>query len=131
MSHNTLDSSGSTSAEPLQPLTDRVRARVTEVSLALDRRARASRQSSKRTRKTRATSLAAASPESPEATREARSIGAVFHELGDAHRQYRLRTGQHVPTALRDAARAFKQAPSLSSLVVVAAFLDDAGILGW
>jgi acetyl-CoA carboxylase alpha subunit len=69
--------------------------------------------------------------QSPEAAREARSIRVVFHELGDAHRQYRLRTGQRVPEALRDAARVFKQAPSLTSLVPVAAFLDEAGILSW
>ena len=39
--------------------------------------------------------------------------------------------GKRVPEALRDAARAFKQAPSLTALVPVAAFLDEAGILSW
>jgi hypothetical protein len=131
MADKSLHKSGSTPTEPNHPLTDRVRARVAEVGLALDRRARASGVRAKRPRKTRGASLAAVPAQSPEATREARSIRVVFHELGDAHRQYRLRTGQRVPEALRDAARAFKQAPSLTALVPVAAFLDEAGILSW
>lgn len=131
MADKPRQSSGSAPGEPLQPLTDRVKARVTEVGLALDRRARASSPKAKRPRKTRAGSLGAAPAQSADAAREARSIRMVFHELGDAHRQYRLRTGQRVPIALRDAARTFKQAPNLSSLVLVAAFLDEAGILHW
>jgi hypothetical protein len=36
-----------------------------------------------------------------------------------------------VTPALRDAARAFKQEPSLLSLVPVAGFLDDLKLLEW
>jgi hypothetical protein len=55
----------------------------------------------------------------------------IFRELGDAHRRYRLRTRIPGTPALRAAAYAFKQEPSVLSLVPVAAFLDDLGILPW
>jgi len=131
MAEKSPSSNGSKSTEPLQPLTERVRARVAEVGLALEDRARAGGRKIRRIPKTRQASSAKPQMHNPEAAREAQSIRVVFHELGDAHRQYRLRTGQHIPTALRDAGRAFKEAPNLSSLVLVAAFLDDAGILAW
>jgi hypothetical protein len=51
--------------------------------------------------------------------------------MGHTHRQHRLRTGQHVPIPLREAARAFRAQPSLESLVLVAAFLDEDGLLAW
>ena len=66
-----------------------------------------------------------------DAEREARSLRQVFLELGDAHRRHRQQTGQHASPALRDAAWAFKKAPSLTSLAVVAGFLDEDGLLGW
>ena len=122
--------SGSISAERPQSLSDRVRARVTEVGLTLDERARAARPKTQRPRKSRAPTLLTAS-QAPEMAREARSLRRVFTEFGDAHRQYRLRTGQHTSPALREAAYAFKRAPSLTSLVVVAAFLDEDGLLEW
>jgi hypothetical protein len=98
----------SDATQPALPhsLTERVQTRVTEARLALGRRHTA-RQ------------------------REARSLRRVFLELGDVHRQYRQRTGQHGSPALREAANAFKQAPSLTSLTAVAAFLDEDGILEW
>ena len=99
-------SSGTNPAELPHSLTERVQTRVTEARLALGRR-HTPRQ------------------------REARSLRRVFLELGDTHRQYRQRTGLHASPALRDAAHAFKQAPSLSSLTAVAAFLDEDGILEW
>jgi hypothetical protein len=55
----------------------------------------------------------------------------VFNELAVTHRQFRLRSGQHASPALREAARAFKDSPSLPSLVVVAAFLEEDGLLEW
>jgi hypothetical protein len=63
--------------------------------------------------------------------RERACMRAVFHELGDAHRGYRTRTGNTVSPALRAATAAFKLEPSLLSLVPVAAFLDELGILAW
>jgi hypothetical protein len=55
----------------------------------------------------------------------------VFNELAVTHRQFRLRSGQHASPALREAAQAFKEAPSLPSLVMVAAFLEEDGLLEW
>lgn len=123
--------SGSISAERPQSLSDRVRARVTEVGLTLDERTRAARPKAQRPRKSRAPTLLTASSQPPELAREARSLRRVFTEFGDAHRQYRLRTGQHTSPALREAAQTFKKAPSLTSLVAVAAFLDEDGLLEW
>jgi hypothetical protein len=108
---------------------ERVQARVAEVGLALDR-ARAARRPSPR-RRQRSAALSSVTPRAPEAEREARALRRIFLELGDAHREYRLRTGQHASPALRDAAFAFKRAPSLTSLAVVAGMLDEAGILAW
>jgi hypothetical protein len=42
-----------------------------------------------------------------------------------------MRTGQAVPASLKEAARNFKQAPSLTSLVTVAGYLDELGLLEW
>jgi hypothetical protein len=131
MPNVTSDSSSSLSPDPIQPLADRVRARVAEIDSALDRRARASRPKAKRARPLRAASLPSATPQVPAQSREVRSLRRVFHELAVTHRQYRTRTGDHVTPALRDAARAFQSAPSLPSLVVVAAFLEETGLLAW
>lgn len=128
MSDSTPHSAGSQPAEPPHALIERVQARVAEVGLALDRRSTAQRAG--RGRRQRATAASSAGSTAA-ATREARSLRQVFLELGDAHRQHRLRTGQHGSPALRDAAHAFKRAPSLTSLAVVAGMLDEVGILGW
>ena len=130
MSDTTPHSPGSQPAEPPHALMERVQARVAEVGLALDRRSTAQRRVV-RSRRPRPAAGASATDPTPEATREARSLRQVFLELGDAHRQHRLRTGQHGSPALRDAAIAFKRAPSLTSLAVVAGMLDEVGILGW
>jgi hypothetical protein len=130
--------SDSTPSTAIHPLALRVQARVAEVGLALDQRARASRPRAKRARpmKTEATPLktallqgSAVNPPAP--TREASSLRRVFNELAITHRQFRLRSGQHASPALRDAARVFKEAPSFPSLVVVAAFLEEDGLLEW
>ena len=118
---------GQSSNGSTHPLADRVQARVAEVGLALDQRARASRPRSKRTRAAGLTSAAPATPP----TREASSLRRVFNELAVTHRQFRLRSGQHASPGLREAARAFKDSPSLPSLVVVAAFLEEDGLLEW
>jgi hypothetical protein len=118
--------SGSSPNGSAHPLADRVQARVAEVGLSLDQRARASRPRSKRTR-TPSTSA----PQAVPPTREASSLRRVFNELAVTHRQFRLRSGQHASPGLREAARVFKEAPSLPSLVVVAAFLEEDGLLEW
>ncbi len=63
--------------------------------------------------------------------RERRSLGRVFHELGDTHRQYREQTGQRVSPGLKQAAGEFKKEQSIVTLVAVAAFLDADGLLAW
>jgi hypothetical protein len=123
--------SGSSPNGSAHPLADRVQARVAEVGLTLDQRARASRPRSKRPRTTQSTPTSASAPQAVPPTREASSLRRVFNELAVTHRQFRLRSGQHASPALREAARVFKEAPSLPSLVVVAAFLEEDGLLEW
>jgi len=122
--------SGSTPSTAIHPLAERVQARVSEVGLALDQRARASRPRAKRPKAPKADLPLATTAHIPP-TREASSLRRVFNELAITHRQFRLRSGQHASPALRDAARVFKEAPSFPSLVLVAAFLEEDGLLEW
>jgi hypothetical protein len=116
--------SGSSPNGSAHPLSERVQARVAEVGQALDQRARASRPRSKRPK------VQATAPASGPG-REASSLRRVFNELAVTHRQFRLRSGQHASPALREAAQAFKESPSIPSLVAVAAFLEEDGLLEW
>ena len=121
----------STPAEAPRSLTDRVSERVAEAGLALDRRASATRPKSSRARRAHRGDSALQPLGNQDELRAARSLRRVFHDLGTTYRSYRRRTGQPVLTPLRDAAYAFKRDPSLTSLVTVAAYLDDLAILGW
>jgi hypothetical protein len=123
--------SGATPSNPIHPLAQRVQARVAEVGLALDQRARATRPRAKRPKTAKTEPPASLTVHTPASTREASSLRRVFNELAITHRQFRLRSGQHASPALRDAARVFKEAPSFPSLVVVAAFLEEDGLLEW
>lgn len=111
--------SGLTPAQ--RSLLERVRARVQTVHYALQRR------------DNMAVPPAGASAGGGAAplTHEMRALRLVYHTLGQEHRRYRERTGQSVPPALKAAALAFKREPSLVSLVPVAGFLDDLGLLKW
>ena len=128
---------GSTPSTAIHPLAERVQARVVEVGLALDQRARASRPRAKRAKppktepRPKTELLQAPRAQTPAPTREASSLRRVFNELAITHRQFRLRSGQHASPELRDAARVFKEAPSFPSLVLVAAFLEEDGLLEW
>jgi len=118
----------SKAAEPVRPLTDRVSDRVAAASQVLDRRSGATR--SKRPGRPRAApsaSLAGATDE----TRLNSSLRMVFREMGDAHREYRHRTGEPTSSTVREAANVFKKQQDFASLVAVAATLDELGILGW
>jgi hypothetical protein len=121
----------SASASPTDALAERVRNRLTLAGLAFDRRAAASRPKARRRKTARTADLAVEHPATPIHSRERACLRAVFHEMGDAHRGYRARTGHTVTPALRAATTAFKLEPSLVSLVPVAAFLDELGILAW
>jgi hypothetical protein len=118
-----IDSVG---GEVPETLTARVLARVKVARLAVDRRANATRSRSTRPRRARP-----ASPDAPrlEEVRESQSLKRVFHDLGVTYRCYRSQTGGRVTAGLRDAAYNFREAPSLASLVAVAAFLDERDLL--
>ena len=131
MPNDTPRPSTSATDEFPQSLTDRVIARVSDAGLAVDRRASASRPKSRRSRPALARPTLASGPQSPEEVRQTRSLRRVFHDLGNSYRRYRRRTGEPVKPALREAAVKFREAPSLTSLVSVAAFLDEMEILTW
>ena len=124
---NPTHSSGSSAAEPSQSLTERVRARVANARLAADERANAS------SRKPRRRAVAAASTESdsPSADelRDYESLKRVFRDMGISYRRYRSQTREPVVPGLRDAAYTFRAEPSLTSLVAVAAYLDELDLL--
>jgi len=63
--------------------------------------------------------------------RELRALRRVFREMGRTQRSTRRQTGQAPSPVVREAARAFRRDPSLSSLVLVAASLDEVGLLAW
>jgi hypothetical protein len=112
---------------------DRVEQRLILAGFAFDRRLGASRPRNQR-RKTKpalAPSVETATPAAPVDPRERACLRMVFRDLGDAHRQYRARTGMTGTPALRAAANAFKLEPSVGRLVPVATQLDELGILGW
>jgi hypothetical protein len=131
MSNDTPRRGASAPGELPESLTARVAARVTDAGLAVDRRASASRPKSRRSRPAATGTLQAPVSQTPEELRERQSLRRVFHDLGHSYRRYRRRTGEPVRPALREAAYKFRQEPSLTSLVSVAAFLDELEILTW
>lgn len=112
-------------------LTERVRQRVTLAGQAFDRRSTASRPKSRRKKTAQPAEQGNGHAGEPVRTKEQVCLRAVFHELGDAHRAYRARTGQTVTPSLRAATNAFKLDPTLLTLVPVAAYLDELDILAW
>jgi hypothetical protein len=126
----TESTGGAASGSTPAAIADRVEQRLILAGLAFDRRHGAVRP--KRRTKPRTPTLL--NPEvalDPEHARERACLRIVFRDLGDAHRRYRTRTGVPGTPALRAAAHAFKAEPSVVSLVPVAAFLDELGILAW
>ena len=103
-------------------LLERVRTRVSSAHRALERRDIASpaRPKSRSAQKLPGST-----------TPEFRALRVVFRTLGKTYRHHRERTGDQVLPALQAAARAFKREPSVFSLVPVAGFLDDMGLLEW
>jgi hypothetical protein len=77
--------------------------------------------------------VAAASTESdsPSADelRDYESLKRVFRDMGISYRRYRSQTREPVVPGLRDAAYTFRAEPSLTSLVAVAAYLDELDLL--
>jgi hypothetical protein len=124
---NPTQSSGSSAAEPSPTLTERVQARVASARLAADERANASPQ--KPRRRPAAPSLTDSGSPSADELRDYESLKRVFREMGISYRRYRSQTREPVVPGLRDAAYTFRAEPSLTSLVAVAAYLDDLDLL--
>ncbi len=94
------------SADRSQSMADEVRDRVTAAETAL-----------------------AHAPTIPGRPRPTRALWRVFHDLGTTSRQLRRETGAPPVPAVRDAAQAFRRAPSLANLLAVATLLNEHGLL--
>jgi hypothetical protein len=125
---NPTHSSGSSAAEPSQTLTERVQARVANARLAADERATASPQKARRRRPASPGLTDSDSPNADE-LRDYESLKRVFRDMGISYRRYRSQTREPVVPGLRDAAYTFRAEPSLTSLVAVAAYLDELDLL--
>ena len=114
-------------------LTDRVKDRVAKVEAELERREGTAVAKTPKASKRRTPSLGsvAAASRNGDGEREARSLNRVYGELKTTYQQYRKQTGRSAVPELREAVQAFKKGPSLTSLVGVAAFLDDRSLLTW
>lgn len=129
MSNDSPRSSSSGAVEPSQTLTDRILARVADARLAADQRPNTtSRDKSRRRRPATLRSPDGDSPSSDQVL-ESQSLKRVFRDLGMSYRRYRSQTGEPVVPGLRDAAYSFRAEPSLTSLVAVAAYLDELDLL--
>ena len=113
------------------PLTARVRLRVEHASRLLDRPAPGARSRKSKLKNTRL-SMSTAGPEADSAAvKERRSLLHVYRELRSTYRRHRRVTGQAAVPALKGAVHGFQRGPSLPGLVLVAAFLDERGLLPW
>jgi hypothetical protein len=110
-------------------IVDRLSDRLSVARAAFDRRHNATPPN----RRPSARVMPTMSPYDPDMiqTRERAVLRSVFRELGETHRQYRFRTGNHGTPELRAAAIAFKGAPSEVSLLPVATMLDELKLLPW
>jgi hypothetical protein len=134
MSNDMPNRSDSTPTSPSQTLSDRVKGRVSEARLALDHGASKAVPKPKSLRPTRPTRLARPASHlkaGSQDERDTRSLEQVYFELRATYQRYRRETGKPPVPELRDAVHAFKLGPSLTSLVSVATFLDDRGLLAW
>jgi hypothetical protein len=108
-----------------ETVSQRMLARVNVARRAVDQRAKATRPRLQGRR---------ARPSDPAAPivkdgRETQSLKRVFRDLGVVYRRYRRRIGGPVAPGLRAANDRFLAAPSLASLVAVAAILDQLDLL--
>lgn len=109
-----------TSSSATRPLLERVRERVDRVAATLGDGTRTERRGSKP-----APALGSTAP------REMRALRRVFRDMGRTQRTARRQTGQAPSPIVREAAIAFRKEPSLPALVLVAASLDEVGLLTW
>jgi hypothetical protein len=61
------------------------------------------------------------------APEQSRALWKVFHDLGVSYRQRRKEIGLSPVPGIRDAARAFRRNPTMSTLVTVASVLHEHG----
>ena len=106
----------SQASQPSYTLTERVLARVRDAEGAVD-------QSNSRRRRD--------SGQTFEQVRRARSLRRVFVDLGTSYREFRRRTGADISPVVRDAACRFRRELDVTSLVAVAASLDQLEALPW
>jgi hypothetical protein len=122
MSDLSLTPSGSPSYDDSpETLTDRVALRVMNARLAIEER--------QDRRQPKVSRHGVTNSQSEAELRETASLKRVFRELGTSYRRYRSQTGKPVVPELREAACRFRAAPSLASLVAVAAYLDEMDLL--
>ena len=117
-------------AQKSETLHDRVRDRVAEAARRLDKPVRGSSRTSK-LHHTRLNSLAGNAKANSETVREQRSLRSVYRELRGTYRRHRRTSGQAALPELKEAVNAFKRGPTLATLVTVAVFLDERGLLAW
>lgn len=120
-------SSAAPAEQPETPLIERVRNRVRRAHGLIDRRDSRARR---RMGGSGDATLMGSGSSAP-ISREVRALRVVFREMGRTHRQYRRQTQAPISTDLRSAAIAFRQEPSLMSLIPVASFLDEMRLLEW
>jgi len=116
MSQSPERSSDLPSSQPSRTLTDRVLARVRDAETVIAR--------SKPPRRGH-------SGQTPKQVQQARSLRRVFVDLGTSYREFRRRTGADVSPAVREAACRFRRELDVTSLVAVAASLDQLEALPW
>jgi hypothetical protein len=104
-----------------ETLTDRVALRVRNARLAIEERLDR--------RQPKVSRHSATNSQSEAELRESASLKRVFRELGTSYRRYRSQTGKPVVPELKAAAENFRAAPSLASLIAVAAYLDEMDLL--
>jgi hypothetical protein len=63
--------------------------------------------------------------------RDLRPLYHVFRDMGRSQRTARQQSGQPPFSVVRKAAQAFRREPNLPALVLVAASLDEVGLLSW
>ena len=58
-----------------------------------------------------------------------KALWRVFHDFGTAYRRQRLESGTRPIPGVRDAAKAFRRDPTMTTLVAVASVLDEHGLM--
>ena len=119
------------STGPRRTLTERVRDRVAAAGARLDAPAKPAAPKAKRPRTNTLAAAASSSNGSADPEHDAQSLRRVYGEMRSKYQRYRKETGKSSVPALREAVHAFKKGPSLTSLVGVATFLDERGLLPW